>query len=120
MFLIFLHFAYRLLETAASSNPILPMSIPEDSPIPPENREEYITSAILAKLNDFQLLWLDTQGRELKKSSGEVLNDILCEWFARHPATRNGEVVSIETARAALDTFIASHHAEFLPVEFFK
>jgi len=102
------------------ANPILPMSIPEDSPIPPENREEYITSAILAKLNDFQLLWLDTQGRELKKSSGELLNDILSEWFARHPTTRSGEVVSIETARAALDSFIASHHAEFLPVEFFK
>jgi hypothetical protein len=96
------------------------MPIPEDSPIPPESGEEYFVPGILLKLNEFQLRWLDTQSRELKKSSAEVFDDILSEWFIRHPATRNAEVFSAEIARIALDTFIAAHHAEFLPVDFSK
>jgi hypothetical protein len=120
MLYMFMHIAYRSLATAAFSDFLLRMSLPEDSPVPPENHEEYFSADALSKLNEFQLRWLDTQGRELSKSSGEILNDILCEWFVRHPATRSKEGVSKETARKALDTFIASHHAEFLPVDFSK
>jgi hypothetical protein len=120
MFFIFLNFAYRSLETAALSDFPLYMPIPEDSPFPPESGEEYFAPGILSKLNEFQLRWLDTQSRELKKSSAEVFDNILSEWFVRHPATRNAEVFSAEIARIALDTFITSHHAEFLPVDFSK
>jgi hypothetical protein len=120
MFFMFLHIAYRSLEAAAFSDFLLRMSFPEDSPVPPENHEEYFSADALSKLNELQICWLATQGRELRKSIGEVLNDILCEWFVRHPAARSKEGVAIETARIALDTFIASHHAEFLPVEFSK
>jgi hypothetical protein len=115
---MFLHLAYRSLETAALSDFLLRMSLPEDSPVPPENHEEHFSPDVLSNLNEFQLRWLVIQGRELRKSSGEIFNAILCEWFIRHPATRSREGVSIETARLALDTFIASHHAEFLPVDF--
>jgi hypothetical protein len=72
MFFIFLNFAYRSLETAASSDFPLYMTIPEDSPIPPESGEEYFAPGLLSKLNEFHLCWLDAQSRELKKSSAEV------------------------------------------------
>jgi hypothetical protein len=91
---------------------------PEDSWSGPEDNREHVTPAILAKLSEFHLRWLATQGRELAKSSSQVLNDILCEWFMRHPSARSVDNVSIGITRAALDAFIASHHAEFLPVDF--
>ena len=96
------------------------MSTPEDSPGPPENHEECFGPEILSKLSDYQLRWLNTQGRALSKSSGQVLNDVLSEWFVRHPLTGKGGVVSIETIQTALETFISSHHAEFLSIDFSK
>jgi hypothetical protein len=114
--------ACRSFDRAALSDFSLPMSIPipEDSSFQPEGHGDYFSPANLSKLSEFHLRWLGTQGRELGKSSSQLLNDILCEWSIRHPSTRNGDAVSIETARAALDEFIASHHAEFLPVDFSK
>jgi NAD(P)-dependent dehydrogenase (short-subunit alcohol dehydrogenase family) len=41
MFYMFMHIAHRSLETAAFSDFLLRMSLPQDSPVPPENHEEY-------------------------------------------------------------------------------
>lgn len=118
MFFLLFDYAFRAFQITAFVDFNLNMATPEDSSQSPESRRQYLTPGTMSKLSNFQLRWLDTQGRELGRSSAEILHDILSEWFTRHPPTTNEDVVSIETARAALDEFIASHHAEFLPVEF--
>lgn len=76
--------------------------------------------SISAKLTDFQLAWLLTQSLELKTSRAQILGGVVSEWLNQHPHTRREQVCTEDFIREALDKFMISHGAEFMPVIFRK
>jgi hypothetical protein len=96
------------------------LSLPENIGQPADGEPDYMAPSISAKLTDFQLAWLLTQSQELKTSRAQILGGVVSEWLNQHPHTQREQVCPEDFIREALDKFIVSHAAEFMPVLFRK
>jgi hypothetical protein len=94
------------------------MSLPEYIGQPADGEPDYMAPSIVAKLTDFQLAWLLTQSLELKTSRAQILSGVVSEWLSQNPHTQRDQVWAGDFIREALDKFIVSHAAEFMPVAF--
>jgi len=72
----------------------------------------------LAEVESREFTWLLTQSLELKTSRAQILGGVVSEWFNQHPHTQRDQVWAGDFIREALDKFIVSHAAEFMPVAF--
>src|SRR5208283_5506918 len=107
-------FGFGAIKIYSSSN----MSLPEHIGQPADGEPDYMAPSITAKLTDFQFAWLLTQSLELKTSRAQILGGVVSEWLNQHPHTQRDQVCAGDFIREALDKFIVSHAAEFMPVAF--
>ena len=79
---------------------------------------DYLAPSISSRLTDFQLAWLLAQSTELRTPRAQILGGVVSEWLNQHPHLSREQIRMEEFVGEALDKFIVTHAAEFMPVIF--